>query len=196
MTKIYKSDIETRFRNKYRIPSARLQNYDYSQSGAYFVTICTKNREHYFGEIMNGKMKLSDIGKMAKKYWKQIPDHFSFVILGEWVVMPNHIHGIIMINKNNVDINYSVETQDFASLQSPKYDQYKNKFGPQSKNLASIIRGFKIGVTKYIRQNTNIYGVWQSRFHDRIIRNKKEYNRISEYILYNPQNWKKDDYFK
>jgi hypothetical protein len=88
-----------KFQNKYRIPSARAQWWDYSANAAYFVTICTANKEHFFGEIANGEMQLSETGKMAHDFWSEIPNHFPFVILGEFVVMPNHVHGIVIIDK-------------------------------------------------------------------------------------------------
>jgi REP element-mobilizing transposase RayT len=88
-----------RFRDKYRIPSARLQQWDYGWNGSYFVTINTANRKHYFGVIIDGKMHLSEIGKLADKYWLEIPDHFPFVLLGVHQIMPNHVHGIITIDK-------------------------------------------------------------------------------------------------
>jgi REP element-mobilizing transposase RayT len=93
-----------KFQNKYRIPSARLQNWDYSSNGAYFITICTQNREHYFGEIKDAAMQISTIGQLAEQYWKEIPNHFPFVELENFVVMPNHIHGILIINKLHDDI--------------------------------------------------------------------------------------------
>ncbi len=167
-----------KFKNRYRIKSARLKGYDYSSNGAYFITICTKNREPFFGEIIDGEMKLSEMGKIANDCWEQIPQHFPFVQLGEFVIMPNHVHGIVIIDKNNDTI---AETQNFASLNNG------NKFGTQSQNLASIIRGFKIGVTKYARNNTDIFDIWQPRFHDHIIRNEKEFERITEYIINNPK---------
>ncbi|MDP2889248.1 MAG: hypothetical protein Q8P34_09845 [Bacteroidota bacterium] len=88
-----------KFQNKYRIPSARLQNWDYGWNAAYFITICTQNRECYFGKIVDDQMILSEIGTIVQQYWNAIPTHFPFVELGEFVVMPNHIHGIIIINK-------------------------------------------------------------------------------------------------
>lgn len=160
----------------------RLKDYDYSSDGFYFVTICTEDREEYFGRIKNYKTWLSQMGQIAQKYWLEIPDHFPFVKLDEFVVMPNHIHGIIVIDN-------SVGTQNFAFLQIE--NEYQNKFGPQSKNLSSIIRGFKIGVTKYAKNN-NIYFAWQSRFHDHIIRNEQELNRIRHYIILNPEKWETD----
>lgn len=90
-----------KFRNKYRTSSAGLQNWNYGWNAAYFVTICTANRELFFGDIVNGEMKLSEIGAKANEYWLEIPDHFPFVKLDVYVVMPNHVHGIIIIDKQN-----------------------------------------------------------------------------------------------
>jgi REP element-mobilizing transposase RayT len=206
-----------KFRNKYRIPSARLPNWDYGWNGAYFVTICTANRKCFFGNILYSEMQLFEIGKLANKFWLEIPEHFPFVKLDVHVVMPNHVHGIIVIDKTDDgrnDINElndgdnggknggdndgrHVETQNFASLPPPQQQpstnkpQPKNKFGPQSQNLASIIRGYKTGVTKYARNNNIDFG-WQSRFHDHIIRNNTEYQRIKNYIINNPKNWNDD----
>ncbi|MFA6897433.1 MAG: transposase [Patescibacteria group bacterium] len=94
-------DGDHKFKNKHRIASARLREFDYSTDGYYFVTICSKNHRHYFGEIVDGKMQLSEAGKLAGKYWAEIPDHFTFAKPDEFVVMPNHIHGIIIIDYSN-----------------------------------------------------------------------------------------------
>ncbi len=91
-----------KFKNKYRIASTRLQTWDYGWNGAYFITICTQNRECFFGDIVDGNMRLSETGKIAHKFWIEIPDHFSFVKLGEFVVMPNHVHGIVIIINNHI----------------------------------------------------------------------------------------------
>lgn len=91
------------FKNKYRIKSTRLKFWDYSKDGAYYVTICIKNRECVFGNIVNGKMELSEIGGIIRKYWQEIPKHFGNMILDEFVVMPNHLHGIVIID-NKYDI--------------------------------------------------------------------------------------------
>lgn len=160
----------------------RYKGYDYAQDGFYFVTICVKNREMFLGGAINGKIKLSEIGLAADKFWREIPNHFLFVKLDEYVVMPNHVHGIIIIENNTQNVG----TQNFAFL-----PEYQNKFGPQSKNLSSIIRGFKIGVTKYANNN-NLEFAWQSRFHDRIIRNENELNCIRQYIINNPLKWELD----
>jgi putative transposase len=174
------------YKDKYRVPSTRLKGYNYSQDGVYYVTICTKNRICFFGDVKNAKMRLSSLGKIADKCWRNIPQHFVFVELDEFVVMPNHVHGVIVINKKRKP----VETQYIASLQNEiKIDpNYKNKFGPQSNNMASIIRGFKIGVKKWATIN-NKHFEWQSRYYDRIIRNDEELENIREYIRNNPAQW-------
>ncbi len=184
-----------KFRNKYRIESARLAKWDYGGNAFYHVTICTKNRKHFFGEIVNGEMQYTQIGEKANTCWSDIPNHFPFVELDVHIIMPNHVHGILSINKIIVETQYlapqnanekpiaNIETQYLASL--PKS---KNKFGPQSKNLGSIVRGFKIGVTNFVRDN-NLEFAWQPRYHDRIIRDIAELERTRKYILDNPVNW-------
>ena len=170
-----------KFNNKYRITTVRLNNWDYGWNASYFVTICTHNRECYFGNILNGKMEFSEIGKLAEKYWLEIPHHFPFVKLGAFVVMPNHVHGIITVDKSNVKTqNLAIETQNIK--------MQANKFGPQSKNLASIIRGYKIGVTLNARMIDADFA-WQKRYYDHIIRDNNSYNKIIEYIIQNPLQW-------
>ena len=196
-----------KYQNKYRIPSARLQGYDYGQNGAYFITICTKNRMHYFGEIITSSdgietqniasgsetqniapgsetqniasLQMTPIGIIANEYWSKIPEHFPFVKLDEFVVMPNHVHGILVISK---------ETHNNASLQRTGY---VNKFGPQSGNISSVIRGYKSAVKSFATKN-NIAFAWQPRFYDRIIRDEDEMNRIRKYIVENPDHWFRD----
>ena len=99
--KIHFNSMTDKFRNKYRIASARLKNWDYGRNASYFITICTKNRAHFFGEVnpITHEMQLTEIGKLADKFWMEIPIHFPFVQLGEFVVMPNHTHGILIIKK-------------------------------------------------------------------------------------------------
>lgn len=170
------------YRNKYRIDSTRLKDWDYSSSGYYFITICTKNKKCFFGDVEDGDVRFTRIGEAANRYWQEIPVHFRNVKLDEYIVMPNHVHGIIIITNDNV------ETQNVASLQSKR-----NKFGPQSNNLASIIRGYKIGVKKWSTIN-GINFAWQPRFHEHIIRSEESLQKIREYILNNPIKWELDEY--
>jgi putative transposase len=169
------------YKDKYRVESVRLKNWDYHSPAYYFVTICTKNREYFFGNVINGEMKLSSTGNIASQYWQDIPIHFPHIQLEEYVVMPNHVHGIIIIGGSNV------ETQNFASL-----PRQSSKFGPQSKNLASVIRGYKIGVRKWSTMN-NMPFAWQPRFYEHIIRDEDELHKVREYITNNPINWPNDE---
>jgi putative transposase len=187
--------------NKFRNESRRLQSWDYSSPASYFVTICTKGKQHFFGQINSKKLEHSELGRVANEFWIEIPKHFPFVELGSHVVMPNHVHGIITIKPHDVSV---VGTQNFASLQPigtnatsqlkpEKSPRAKNQFGPQSKNLASIVRGYKTGVTKYATMNS-IQFAWQERYHDRIVRDERGYYAVTKYIENNPTNWKNDPF--
>ncbi|WP_421919303.1 transposase [Marinifilum sp.] len=183
-----------KFQNKYRIPSARWKDWDYASQGIYFVTICTNNREHYFGEITvkthesgvsttNNKnnsesdvsMKLSEIGELTHKFWKEIPKHFPFVQLHEFVIMPNHIHGMIEI-KTELTSKLDVNTD--------------KDWKPGT--LGVMINQFKRICTINARK-INPKFKWQTRFHDRVVRDFDEYHRIEQYIQNNPKNWENDN---
>jgi len=168
--------------NKYRVTSARLKDWDYSSPGHYFVTLCTKDRANYFGRVIGGIVERSDMGRVAQECWKNIPAHFPYVELSEFVVMPNHVHGIIRIKPR-----HGVETQYFASLQHVQ----RNQFGPQSGNLGSIIRGFKIGVKKWATMNHMDFQ-WQPGFYEHIIRGEESLRNIRQYIMENPLKWEFD----
>ena len=168
-----------------RLSSLRLDDCDYTQEGIYFVTICIKDHKSFFGRIEEGKVILNDVGKMAEKCWKEIPKHFPDTVLGTFVIMPNHIHGIICIQTHS---NASVGNEKIRSLR-PKW------YGAKPRSLSSIIRGFKIGVTKWCRQNNHEYFAWQKSFYDHIVRNDKELEKIHEYIIFNPEKWELDTYF-
>jgi REP element-mobilizing transposase RayT len=191
-----------KFKNTYRIPPARWQDWDYGASAAYFVTACTAHRERFFGEISDGGMRLSETGKTVQTEWLKTPvlRPDMNIMLGEYVVMPNHFHGIIVIGENRYNTDDgggggAVETRCIASLRQRQQRQWQpNRFGAQSKNLASVIRGFKSAVTKFARMN-RIPFAWQTRFHDRVIRNFDEHNRIAYYINGNIENWPDDELY-
>jgi len=163
----------------------RLKGYNYAQDGWYFVTVCTKDRKHFFGKIINGEMRLSKIGKMAEKFWQEIPAHFPDVKSDEFIIMPNHIHGIIII-ENNI-----VGNKNFCSL------RWQTKW---ARSLSSVIRGFKIGVKRWCRENNYVLNknfcsaqfAWQKSFYDHIIRTEKSLNKIRNYIYNNPLRWELD----
>jgi hypothetical protein len=199
--------LEKLFQQKYRIPLARLNGFDYSRDGYYFTTICTQNRANFFGETSEKRMRLSEIGKIAEKFWREISAHFSFARLYKFAVMPNHLYGIVIIDKWGFENERGGNDRDCREPDGKDADgkgakfcvstvmvtdaNVPNKFGPQSKNLASIIRGFKVGVKKYATMH-DINFAWQPRFHDRIIRDEKEFNHVQNYILTNVVNWEKN----
>lgn len=158
------------FNGEYRTKSSRLERWDYGSNGKYFVTICTKDMQHYFGSLSENEIALNELGKHAENCWRSISERYSFVDLDQFIIMPNHIHGIIMICKK--------EHREYTP----------NKFGPQIDNLGGIIRGFKSGVSSFAKSN-NICFQWQSRFFDRIIRNDQELDNIRQYITENPKRW-------
>jgi len=169
----------------------RLKGYDYSQDGWYFVTICTQNRDECFGRITKGEMTLNEFGEAVKTCWLQIPDHFPNVVLEEFVIMPNHVHGILIIDngysRNNNNDNDG--NKDVCSLPYDNNIKWQTKL---SRSLSSIIRGFKIGVTKYFRKKDHDDFQWQKSFYDHIISNEKALLNIREYIVNNPLQWETD----
>ncbi len=162
--------------------SIRLRNYDYSQAGAYFVTICTHHRECLFGEITNRAMRLNDAGKIAAQCWQDIPVHFSHAALDEWTVMPNHVHGIIVIT-------------DTARRGTARRAPTTERFGkPVSGSLPTVVRSYKSAVTRHINilRDTPGNRLWQPNYWEHIIRNENELHRIREYIRNNPARWQED----
>ncbi|MDM8001041.1 MAG: transposase, partial [Dehalococcoidia bacterium] len=125
--------------------SIRLKEYDYAQPGAYFVTICTHQRECLFGHVVNGEMHLNEAGGIAQRCWENIPTHFPSVELDAFVIMPNHIHGVIAITEFCRGERFFAPTPSTTTPKSP------------SRTIGSIVRGFKIGVTKWFRVNTDVY---------------------------------------
>ncbi|MES2794606.1 MAG: transposase [Bacteroidota bacterium] len=189
-----------KYKNIYRISSSRLQKWDYRWDAAYFITICSKNREHFFGEITNGKMTLSSIGVIADVLWYEIKTHAINIELGEFIVMPNHIHGIIILNSLRNDKPPQLE---IPPIESSNVDSIKNepktvgekRFQNQGKNsISSIVGSYKSAVTKHINR-LGFVSEWQGRFHDHIIRDEKEFIKISNYIKNNPQLWKEDKFY-
>ncbi len=176
-----------KFKNKYRITSTRLKHWDYGSSGAYFITICTHERECFFGEIKNDEMVLNTIGRLAEEFWLEIPVQFSFVALGNFVVMPNHVHGILMVNKTVLP----VEARLIAPLQAERGGITGEKNPMLHENVSHIIRWYKGRCTFEIRKHHADFQ-WQSRFYDIIIRNSTAFENISRYIENNPKKWGQD----
>lgn len=191
------------FKNKYRIESIRLKNWDYSDPGFYFVTICTKDRKNIFGEIVDGKMVLNKYGYIVKYCWRDLPNHYKNCIVDSYIIMPNHFHGIIRIKNvhhyNNVEMGFKPISDAGYKPASTWYKQY---------SLFEMIRGFKTFSSKKITRlrqrlcrgenlvNHAIYFRWQKSYYEHIIRNEQSLYRIRQYIKNNPINWDVDRNFK
>ena len=180
---------------KFSDNSLRRPEWHYCNSAAYFVTICTKNRIPYFGEPVDGIMRLSEIGTIACKYWIEIPKHFEFVELDTFIIMPDHIHGIIIIRNNKANGSRTIDTTEnnSTSVGTPNLGvpTVPDSINPSRKpnwepgSLGVIINQYKRICTIDIRKINPDFS-WQSRYHDRIIRDLDEYLRIRKYIIENP----------
>jgi putative transposase len=166
------------FNNKYRISSTRLSNWDYTDPGIYFVTICTEGQICWFGKVQNKEVIISNIGKIVGQEWKNTGKIRPNVILDKWVIMPNHLHGIIIIK-----YKYNIKETSQRDVSTG----IKSRIWPSS--LGSIICQFKSSCTKKIRLMGNKDFQWQKRFYDHIIRNKHELFIIRKYIINNPAIW-------
>ncbi len=161
--------------------SIRLSGFDYSQDGAYFVTVCTQNRDCVFGELEDGNMVLNSYGQIVSNIWRDLPDHYFHVRSDQFVVMPNHIHGIMILNRNHVvgiDVGAGLKPAPTAKIHA----------------LPEIIRGFKTFSSRRINElrGTPGTGLWQRNYYEHIIRDDDELNRIRQYIIDNPINWDTD----
>ena len=211
---------------KYNRRSLRLKHYDYSRAGYYFVTICTQGREHFFGEIVEGKMILNVAGEMINQLWYEIEDDFPNVYLHEFVIMPNHIHGIIEIvdtvgadSISALQTHVSLPTSDSISAHERKNDiESMNNHEPinnthkqmnginhqradmeSAPTLSKIIQSFKRHTTiRYIKMVKNgtcppfNKRIWQRNYHEHIVRNDADYERVATYTINNPLTWEND----
>jgi REP element-mobilizing transposase RayT len=164
------------FQQKYRIESTRLPARDYSRPGFYYVTTCVYKKKCIFGEVVNGTMYLNPYGDIAEKLWVEQPKHYANLVLDEFVIMPNHMHAILQL----------------VDAPTPVSDEMPRRF-----SVSNIMNGYKSFSAKKINVLADCAGmpVWQSRFHDRVIRNETELNRIRQYIRNNPRQWEMDEMY-
>jgi REP element-mobilizing transposase RayT len=180
-----------------------MKGYDYSREGAYFITLVTKDRVNRFGEIVNEEMILNEVGEIAKKVWLQTPIIRNNIILGEFIIMPDHIHGILIItstpNEGANDEGANCNSPHSYSPHSYSPHSYSpQKFQSPSKTIGAIIRGFKGSATKQINElyiSKMVYDspqkIFQRDYIDKIITDKEAFQNISNYIINNPKNWGK-----
>lgn len=171
---------------KHHRRSIRLKGYDYTGSGAYYVTIVTHRRACLFGEIVNGEMRLSEVGRITEACWRAIREHFPQAELGAFVVMPNHIHGILILHGHAAESPH-VGAQHVAPLHGPSPRVIPGSVG-------AIVRAYKSSVTRQIVQHRGGAPViWQRNYYEHIIRDERDHQNVYNYILANPFNWETDD---
>jgi putative transposase len=163
--------------------SIRVKGYDYSSEGAYFVTIVTWHRDCLFGEIVNREMDLNALGKIADECWRAISEHFPFVDLGAFVIMPNHVHGIIVIT----DCRGAAMLRPYNDQPNPR------KINVASGSLGAIVRSYKSAVSYRIHKEHNATGIWQRNYYEHIIRAEQDLQHITNYIEANPSRWNEDN---
>lgn len=185
---------------KHHRRSIRLKGYDYSSEGAYYVTIVTWGRECLFGKIIDGEMRLSKYGEIIQKWWDEIPVHFLNVELGAFVIMPNHVHGIIFIIDDRRGEVLSPRDHPNNNIQDEYVDGNNNQgreTPPLRKpTLGQIVAYFKYQSTKEmnkIETENSITKFWQRSYYEHIIRNEKELQQKTDYIMDNPSQWDEDD---
>jgi len=170
---------------KHHRRSIRLAGYDYRAAGAYFVTICSHQKKRVFGRVLDGEMQMHVYGRIVAECWDEITDHYPQVIVDEWIVMPNHCHGILIIVDAPVGARYI----------SPLHAA--SRIGAPAGSLGSVIGKFKAAATRRINahraeRNLSPAVVWQRNFYERIIRDEKELIATRRYIIENPLHWEQD----
>lgn len=167
--------------------SIRLQNYDYASPGAYYITLCVKNRECLFGEIVDGTMRLNPYGTIVNAVWHGLPNHYPHVELDAWVIMPNHVHGIIVLADTPVGAGFKPAPTDPAKP-APTATPTKRH------GLPEIVRAFKTFSARRINDMRKTPGtsIWQRNYYEHIVRSEASLNRIRHYIINNPTRWAVD----
>ncbi|MBD3379532.1 MAG: hypothetical protein GF408_03610 [Candidatus Omnitrophica bacterium] len=194
--------------------SIRLKNYDYTQQGAYYMTICAGDRKCVFGDVRDGEMVLNDAGMMVDKWWRELTSKYSMIKIDEYKIMPNHIHGIMMIvgNDGNNDVGADLCVRPDNGENIKHHDVVKGRTrdikgqtrrSAPTPTIGTVIQWFKtMSTNEYIKniksKNWPAFNarLWQRNFYEHIIRDESDLNRIREYIINNPANWERDEYFQ
>jgi putative transposase len=175
---------------KHHRRSIRLQKYDYAQPGGYYITIVTFQRDLLFG-VVNEEMKLNDHGRVVDECWCAIPEHFSNVELGVYVIMPNHVHGIIVINDEN---GKATNSSPFVGARhASPLPKTQPPRGAQPKSVGAIVGSFKSAVTRRLGREYNITNIWQRNYYEHVIRDQEDWERNHDYIESNPAMWENDE---
>ncbi|MCZ2480837.1 transposase [Aquirufa nivalisilvae] len=199
-----------KFRNKYRVDSTRKPNWDYRRPGVYYITLVTKNRIHFFGSIVkripnsDNEMHLSELGKLADKFWQEIPLHFPFVELGNFVIMPDHMHGMLIIKNNpeiksNITVSKEEETSFNSNVFEPNFESIQRAYtcsirenmasiSPKYGSISTVVRSYKSVVSKFAHMINPDFD-WHSNYHDYVVLSRNAYDNMQRYTLNNPKNW-------
>ncbi len=173
--------------------SLRMKWFDYSSAGVYFVTICTSKGKLVFGNIEDGRMYLNDAGRIAQEQWLVLPERFFGIALDQFVIMPNHIHGIVVIYTNTVVEHMPERFQPYMqALAEERNHVLKEPYSPPT--LGKIMRTYKAATSRLVRTAGVPDFAWQANYDDRIIRDPTYLENVRRYILENPQRWKKEVY--
>lgn len=172
--------------------SIRLKGYDYSSAGAYYVTVCTFRRQQLLGEVADGEMVTNELGRIVEQTWMKLPEHFQYVTLDEFVVMPNHVHGIVFINEGRGDALNVIEGARLSDLNASPLRPH----GTQRGSLGAIVQNVKSVASRRINRLRRMPGapLWQRNYYEHVVRNENELDRIRRYVVGNPAKWDEDEY--
>ncbi len=184
--------MRAKFQNKYRISTTRKSSWDYRWAGSYLITICTRNRQPFFGNIEAGKMHLLPAGILAHVFWYEMQSRNKNISLGPFIVMPDHIHGILILENEPSDGgDVGEETRHALSLQdgAAKTQRQMRYQNPGAKSVSTLVGAYKSAVTKHANRLELPHG-WQPRFHDQLIRDQRHFDNASNYVRTNVSRWK------
>lgn len=168
----------------------RLQGYDYSQAGEYFITVCVRDRAHLFGQVIDSRMRLSPVGEIARHAWRSLQEWFPYVILDCYALMPNHIHGVLLLMPEN---QFRMEPANGGRENKTPAERDSTKTGTPPKSLCSVIQAYKSAVTREYHQQFSGHGqLWQRGYYDHVIRDERGLERIRDYVTWNPAQWELD----
>ena len=177
-----------KYKNKYRVPSARLDSYDYASPGDYFITICVDNHRSVFGELTAGTMRLNALGAIASKFWAEIPLHYPNMSVDEYIIMPDHMHGLLSLDHLVDDPRSDLVRSGILRPRGAALDTRMRAISPLAGGIPAAVRSYKSAVKKWAGKNGYGHFAWQERYWDSVIRDDQDgLQRVRNYIRNNPR---------